>query len=340
MKSAALLPSHGDPFCLKHLLVNYERVWKGEVDDLYVLISGQPDQEVCAYMRQLIEDAGAHCVGAVGPTMDHGVALRLLAEHAVVPHHGVNAEIIVLVESDARVIKSGAVAERVARIGSGEVEVIGSPRISMDSRLHDACVQRWGPSKVCTPDGCEGYGLWPCFVFVWAEALLYETDRNYGARGWLEGEEVAGLGMRAQDGWCADTFGAAAFQLRARHGISPDVQYKGPWRWQEWLDAGHDIPWFHTGSLSSWGGSGGLTVDGDSELQDGRWLTSIEELYEWGHRVHWWRRFLQHAGDDLPRQQENYLRNIERLCGVMGVGPQHEERWARVVDRLVTWDES
>ena len=46
MKSVALLPTHGDPFMLRHFLVNYDRVWRGEVDELHVLVSGQPDPEV------------------------------------------------------------------------------------------------------------------------------------------------------------------------------------------------------------------------------------------------------------------------------------------------------
>jgi hypothetical protein len=341
MKSVALLPTHGDPFMLKHFLVNYERVWRGEVDELHVLVSGQPDLEACAYMREITEAAGAHYAGDVGPTMDHGVAMRMLAEHCGKPQHGVNAEIFLFIESDARVRRPGAVHERIERVASGQDEIIGSPRTSMDGRLHDACASVWGQMGAVTADGATGYGLWPCFLFGRMDALLGSTDHNFSSRGWLAGEEVAGLGVRCDaDGWCADTFGSAALQLRARHRITPDVQYKGPWCWAEWLDAGHEVPWFHTGSLSSWGGSGGLTVDGDSELMYGARLTDGQELLEWGHRLHWWRRFLEHAGDDLPRLQVNYRRNLERMCGVMGVEQSHADVWKPVIDRLVIWDES
>lgn len=342
MKTVALLPTHGDPFMLKHFLVNYDRVWRGEVDELHVMVSGQPDPEVCAYMRRSVEEVGGYYAGDVGPTMDHGVSLRMLAEHAGYPRNGVCADAFLLVESDSRVRQRGAVSLRLELLRRGERRVIGSPRVSMSSELAAACDAKWGRMPAdTTADGCSGYGLWPCFVFATADALLGQTDHNFSARGWADGEEVAGLGARARgDQWCADTFGSAALQLRDRVGVLPDVQYKGPWRWGEWLDAGHDIPWFHTGSLSSWGGSGGLTVAGDSELMDGRHLTNEEELYEWGHRVAWWTRFLKVHGPELPRAGQNYKRNVERMREIMGIGDQYVDRWRGTIDRLVCWEES
>lgn len=342
MKSVALLPTHGDPFMLKHFVNNYDRVWRGEVDDLYVLVSGQPDPDVAAYCRHTVEAVGGFFVGCLAPTLDHGVALRTLAESAGIrPHDGRCADIFMLIESDARVLRPGAVAGRVARIASAQDAVIGSPRVSMDGRLDAALRERWGHYPDATVDGCQGYGLWPCFVFVRADVLLHETDRNYGARGWLAGETIEGPGIVCpENGWCADTFGSAALQLRGRYPISAEVQYKGPDGWKEWLDAGHQIPWFHTGSLSSWGGSGGLLVDGDSELMDGRRMESEQELLEWGHRVCWWERFLRHAGDGLSRHRANYQRNLDRLRSVVGVEERHVQHWEQIVDRMITWDES
>ena len=74
-------------------------------------------------------------------------------------------------------------------------------------------------------------------------------------------------------------------------------------------------------------GSGGLTVDGDCQLMDGRRLTEDMELLEWGHRAAWWERFLRLAGDDLPRAQENYRRNLERF----GIGE------AEAFEKMVAW---
>lgn len=340
--SIALLPAHGDPFCLKHQLLNYDRVWRGEVDELHVLVSGQPDQEVLDYMRELVEDMGGIFVGGVGATMDHGVAIRLLAEGASGREHDDEPtdDVFMLLESDARVCKPGEIAERVNLISGNVFDVIGSPRGSMSGGLLDACYQRYG-LMFPTQDGCVGYGLWPCFLFISADVMLYDTDRNYGARGWVDGEEVVGLpGTRAVGSeWCADTFGSAALQLRLKHTIKPDVQFHGPWLWEGQLNQGMVMPWFHTGSLSSWGGAGGLTVDGDSQLMDGRRLTDEMELYEWGHRVAWWERFLSLAGDDLPRHQENYRRNMDRTREIMGIEDHYVLRWKSVLDRLVTWRE-
>jgi hypothetical protein len=81
-------------------------------------------------------------------------------------------------------------------------------------------------------------------------------------------------------------------------------------------------------------------VDGDSNLMDGRRLTEEMELMEWGHRVHWWERFVRYAGDDLPRHQENYRRNVARMREVMGVEQRFVDHWETIVDRLVSWDET
>lgn len=338
MKSVALLPAHGDPFCLKHFIVNYERVWHGEVDELHVLVSGQPDPGVGEYMQRVVEKVGGNYHGTLAPTLDHGVALRMLMDHVVAPHHGVNADVVMLIESDARVRHYGAVAQRVNRIASGSAEVIGTPRVSMATGLDEACRERWGRDYPTAADGAQGYGLWPCFVFVRADVLYYETDRNYGARGWLENEPIVGLDRLAGVDWAADTFGAAALQLRGRHEVTPDVQYKGPHGWEAWLDEGHDPPWFHVGSLSSWGGSGGLTVP-IAELMHGCLLDTEMERLEWGHRIAWWERFLRTTRPDLPTPAFYYQENLLRMCEVMGIEQRHADHWTRVIDRLISWEE-
>lgn len=340
MSSVALLPTHGDPFMIRHLLVNYDRVWRDEVDGLYVLVSGQPDQEVCDYVRSSVEAVGGAYVGDLAATLDHGVGMRTLAEHVGLPRNGIAADAILFVESDSRVRASGEIAARVRRVASRQAEVIGTPRVSMSTPLDEACRARWGQAYPTAPDGAQGYGLWPCFLFATAEALLGSTDHNFSARGWQEGEIVYGPDVPAGRDWCADTFGSAAMQLRARHLITPDVQYKGPFGWQAWFDEGHRMPWFHIGSLSSWGGAGGLTVDGDSELMDGRRLTEEMELLEWGHRVCWWERFLRTTpATDLPRHRDNYRRNVARMCEIMSVERRHVDYWRPILDALVVWDE-
>jgi len=326
VKSAALLPTPGDPFQVLYWLKNYERVWRGEVDELHVLVNGQPDDRSREVIRAQVERVGG-IYSECGVTGGHGQALAVLVDQC-------DADIVVLVEDDALVRRSGKIASLVAQIGSGTVDVIGSPRGAMSQELVDAAKEKWG---LCFSEcGDHGHGMWPAFVFTRRECLL-ATDQNYAARGWTKGETVSGLGYVVGDQEvAADTFGATAFQLRDLYRVAPEPQHKGPWTWRETLNSGYDPAWFHIGSLSS---SGNLVLE-VAELTGARKLTDPDERGEWGHRLNWWERFLRTAGPVLPDHQARYRQNLDRLMEVMGVADVWVRRWDQICDEMVTWDDS
>lgn len=329
MKSAALLPTPGDPFQVAYWLRNYERVWRGEVDELIVHVNAQPVDEARAFIREQVErfPEGRYLEWNGGGRMSHGDSLNILVGEC-------DADLVVLIEDDTPVRRSGAIRHYLLDVFSGATDVVASPRGSMTPELQQAALERWG--EIRTEDGSSGHGMWPAFVFCRLQTLL-DTDRHFGERAWSPGRDVAGLRYTIQgsEQAVADTFGATAFQLRDRCHVLNVSQWKGPWGWQGWLDEGLPFPWFHIGSLSS---SGNLVLE-TAELMEGRLLSEEQELGEWSHRVHWWARFLRFAGDALPDLQENYRRNLTRLCDVMGIDDWRIRAWGDVVNRMVTWEE-
>lgn len=328
MRTAALLPTPGDPFHVRWWLRNYERVWMGEVDELHVLVNGQPDDLSREYVRTLVEELGGRYAEWNGPgRISHGDALNILIQDC-------DADVVVLVEDDAPVRTSGAVAAGLLQVQSGAWDVVSSPRESMSPELADAAREKWGECR--SYDGSTGHGMWPAFVFARRDTLL-ATSRHYGERSWGRNQVVPGLGHTVRgEAAVVDTFGSTAFELRDAFQVLDVPQYKGPWGWERWLDRGHDIPWFHIGSLSS---SGYLVLE-VAGFAEGRTLTDEQELGEWSHRISWWERFLRTAGDFLPDRQTRYRRNLDRLGDRMGVEGWRIEAWDRIVDRMVTWEES
>lgn len=319
MRSAALLPTPGDPYVFAYWARNYAKVWRGEVDELHVLVNGVADCARPAVERTL-RYVGVQAT-VVRARIGHGEAIgQLLA--------GCDADMVVLVEDDGYVREPGAIADRIGRVWH-EGGVIGSPRGGMSPDLEQAALARWGP--VVGPDTSSGHGLWPCFLFARRDDLL-ATDRRFDARSWRRRAVVPGLEHTvAGESATTDTFTSAAFQLRAKLPITLEVQHKE--LWQKQLPPG-GAPWFHAGGLSNgdfladrWDGGGARAGIGGS----------MEGL-DWAHRAWWWTRCLDTAGDLLLDNQPVYRARLERLVEFTGVRAQLEE-WTETLLPWITWDD-
>jgi len=334
MKTAALLPTPGDPFLVKHWLNNCREVWRDEVDEVHVLVGGQPVTEARDYIREACALAGAtYHERLTGGLVPHGVALNILISDC-------DADAVVLLEDDVRVRHSRAIEEMFAKIERDEYDVCASPRVSMTPNLEQAAKARWGGGIL--QDYAEGHGMWPAFVFAKREALR-ATDRDFGERSWGEKMVVPGLRYRVPEGEVAvcDCFGGTAFQLRDRCRVLDIPQWKGPHLWKSQLAAQDaDMHWFHCGSLSSssnlcadWDGPGGF------EFMEGRTLTDPDEIAEWSHRLNWWRRCATTHAHELPELSNVYGTNWHRLRERMGVPVSEINRWTPVINDLITWRE-
>jgi hypothetical protein len=258
VKTAALLPTPGDPLLARYWVRNYEQVWKGEVDRLVVFVNGH------SAAVPIYEETGAE-VFYTPVFVGHGQAMRFLLGAGMIED-----EALVFVEDDAFVREPGAIRSRLERAYQGEV--IGCPRGGMDPAIAEAATEKWGP--VVGPDGSSGHGLWPAFLFARRDAFL-ATDRRFESTTWQTGERVPGLGYRVPRPMTTDTMTSVAFQLRDRFPITLDVNYK---EMDQKVFPG-SAPYFHAGGLSNDPHS--IREGISPESNEGR---------DWAHRFWWWRR--------------------------------------------------
>jgi hypothetical protein len=301
VKTAALLPTPGDTFVTRYWARNYERVWKGEVDELVVLINGGTREA-----RRALRDVGA-TIHDVPQPVGHGEALTRLVSYT-------DADVVVLVEDDAYVREPGAIAAHLERAAAGEV--IGSPRGGMHQLLEQAALTKWGP--VVGPDTSVGHGLWPCFLFVRTD-ILRQTTCDFAARWWQSGETVPGLGYRVNGTPVdTDTNTAVAFQLRDRGPITPVGQWKE--LWQKQLPA-EGAPWFHAGGLSNL----------DKMPREG--IGGTLEGKDWAHRIFWWERTAH--GEPGYEDRMSLLRRMVEQDGIY-----HDLLdWEHALEPWINWDD-
>lgn len=319
MKTAALLPTPGDPFVLAYWLRNYERVWKGEVDELQVLVNGQADTSARILIDAAVDAVGGH-VHFLGSRIGHGEAIQHLL-------YETDADTVVLVEDDAWVTEPGAVAA--ALDSTKPWQVLGSPRGGMSPELEQVALDRWG--AITGPDGSTGHGLWPCFLFA-NRATILATDRMFHAQTWRKGQTVPGIGVVVEGrDLTTDCMTSTAFQLRdAGIDIVPVPQHKELWQKDR---PEPPPPWFHGGGLSNgdfvspeWDGGGARAGIGGSN-----------EGLDWAHRVWWWRR----AYASTPSMHSKFrgyganLNALESLCGIQ----KQVHDWEEKLKPWVTWND-
>lgn len=269
MTTAALLPTPGDPLLARYWCRNYDQTWRGEVDELIVLVNGPNPEAAGAIYRE----HGAS-VFLTERRLGHGQAMRQLLD-------ATTAETVVFVEDDAFVRERGAVADRLRKAERGQV--IGCPRGGMDPAIGEAATEKWG--QVVGPDGSSGHGLWPAFLFGRTDAFR-ATHLRFESTTWWPGEKIPGLGYVVPSQMTTDTMTAVAFELRDRFPIVLDVNYK---EMDQKVFPG-SAPWFHAGGLSN----------DPLSMRDGIPPDSNEGR-DWAHRFWWWRRI---GHDYDPRGQD------------------------------------
>ena len=320
MSGVALLPSGPDPFLLAYWFRNFHRVWASEVDELHVLVCGQADPEAIAYIAALASPKVR--ISFHEQRMDHGQAIGLLMD-------GTDAEYVVLLEDDAYVRRTGAIASRFQRLEAG-LDIIGGPRGNASHEIIEAAATRFGDHWIADT-GEAGHALWPCFLFARREVLL-DTDRQYGARQWVAGELVKGLNLTARDKLSADTFASTTYQLRANGArIEIEGQYRvtNTGQMSEWVT---QAPWFHVGSLSS--GYGYVIADdsGGTGIRD-----SVAN--DWARRVSWWERFARTA-EGLPTHLAHYRAEIAEFVRGAGLSRGDIDGWTSAYQGWITWQET
>lgn len=249
MSTAALLPTIGDPLLLNLWLKSYEKVWKDEVDSAYMLITSDVEKPVRDWIISRAQDVGWN-VSAVLPVLQHGTNIATLLNTC-------EEDNIVLLEDDVFILQPGHIKACFDRLESGEIDCIGSTRLSSTpgivKRQNEIFnLSGWSPEHAIS----ECPHLWPSLFFTKRETLL-RTDQNFCACNWGPGTYLAPLDWTTTEVECGDTFVWTSMELRAMGCMFDYIHqyHAGPnditdMRYKKGL-FGFPVPWVHFGSLSS-----------------------------------------------------------------------------------------
>ena len=303
---AVLLPTPADPFLLYFWLNHYEKIWRDEVDKLYICVNGQNNENVLSFLRKLISGVTNAEYIEFGNMIDHGNAINEILSISREKH-------IMLIEDDAFVFRKGQVNKCFSILENSEAKVVASKRGSCSQEILDKAQKKYDLDY--SGFGDSGCNFWPSFLFC-ERSLLLKTDREFGAKLWKAGKEIPGLGI-AEDDCVGDTFVNTSLQIRqmvADNEIHYEPQYHGATDDEpDYLAHTNiwspDCKWLHVGSLSS--GYYGL-LNLDRELPDG--FSTVNEKLELERRVTFWTLFAEYFTENaIQKELADYKKAIHRI---------------------------
>lgn len=247
---AILLPTPGDPYVFGFWLRHYRKVWGSDVNSLHVDLNPPkwtPNEVIEASAGQLLSPLTPGFVSiAKNPMTTHGDAIKRLLER-------VDTDVVMLAEDDVPVWRKGRVSDCFSKIETGQVDLVGSPRMSCSESIWTATKKKY--TIGVQPAADEGPNWWPSLFFARKNDLM-ATDRDFNAKGWAAGETIKELGLTVTEETRGDTMVWTSIQLRAMglkdlsipqfHSHPHDLSYY-PSKSYLWSAV---APWVHIGSLS------------------------------------------------------------------------------------------
>ena len=262
---AALLPTPGDPFLLNLWLKSFENIWASEVDRLYIHVNSYLAPSVIeALMKRLHRHPKIETLYD-DRMIDHGNSLAKLVRHC-------REDLLMLIEDDAFVLKSGAVDHCFSEIENNHYDCLGSPRGSCSMKLFYMGMEKFGKPVIGYDTGPH---FWPNFFFC-KRADLLKTDMNFGAHHFKLGDRIQVLDYTVdEEPMNGDTFVWGSLQMRGlnlkcgyveQHKVRPnDFDEHG----KRDNCFSPRAAWFHSGNLSgslhSWlRGRDGMPIGGST----------------------------------------------------------------------------
>lgn len=330
---AALLPMPGDPVILTQFVRNFEEVWFGEVDRLYILLNMDENmpQEVIDYDLEFLKDR-EKIVPLFTPVMLYqGAALRhMLSE--------IKEDIIMSIEDDTVIVERGQIDKCFRKIETDEADVIGSPRFSCSQDILDASASKY--SLDYSGYGDKGPNMWPNFFFIRKSHLL-ATDLHFEPKTWKQGEYIKELDITAGGGTVGDVFVWLCIQLRAMGLRFYDVPqcHSHP---QDLLDFKRGegifaplVPWVHIGSLT-------LTAHdfliGHRTPETSLMPASDMEKKEMERRYAWLLLFLElNPIPELEKALEMYVKRMNKFITAHNLSVGHIEKLKNAYRGFIRW---
>jgi hypothetical protein len=251
MTRAVFISCGGDPFLALLMLKLFKR-WKDEIDNLYICYNAEIDPEISKYLKEKFsEDPNINFIFVPKP-LGFGEPIKKCLEVC-------NEDLILLLEDDGFVYKSGLIDSMFKKIESGECDALGSPRFSCSPGIAEATKKKYDLDYSGTDDA--GPNFWPNFFFVKREDLL-KTDLNFAGKSWKVGDCIKELDLTCENEEAGDTFVWTCIQLRAMglKFISIPQNHASPTEIEDiplkrYNHKNGFIGWIHGGSLSSgWNG--------------------------------------------------------------------------------------
>jgi glycosyltransferase involved in cell wall biosynthesis len=260
MDRAAILPTPGDPF-INGLWLSSFRLWKNEVDKLYVCVNSGLDDEVLEYTKEIYEREGAEVL-LQSSFAGHGVAINKCLDAC-------REKNILLLEDDFYILQRNQVDRLFNIIENGEVDAVVSSRGSCSAGLH---------TKINEVFGLTGQvslvpNFWPC-LYLSDKKHLIETDRWLDSVNFYNGDRVDDLDWTVNCDEHGDTFVGTSIQLRSKGlRFHYEEQYRNTTDDLHLFPEGKGmfsapLPWTHFGSTSS--GINGALMDENMKLLGSR----------------------------------------------------------------------
>ncbi len=337
---AALLPHPADPFMFNYWLKFFNKVWRDEVDCLYIYINSPIEPKIIGYMLDLVRSDPKINVTYFPQQIEHGEAINRMLDL-------VQEDNVMLIEDDGFIFRSGWVDRFFNYLENDIYDLIGSPRGSCSQEIWDASKAKY--SLDYSGMGDVGPNFWPCYLFT-RKRLLTDTDRNFGAKHWPAGTRIEELDYTVkEDGCYGDTFVNTSVQLRNRlsknriftipqyHGSPDDLEHFSK-NYNLWDRVAY---WTHVGSLSS--GTHGILIDDQGRSLARRTIdppkdtaripatcNTLQEHNEWERRVQWWLTFLEYFKEQQPKVPQavydfavEYEKAISRIITQLQLNKDH-----------------
>lgn len=134
--------------------------------------------------------------------LQHGEALTKMVKES-------DADVVLFMEMDGLVYRPEIIETCFAAIESGQVDIVGSERMSCSPEIARIAKEKFGLNYEGIGD--HGPGFWPNFFFVRRDILM-KTDLDFSPKTWKKGELL--FGEEVQEDSAGDTMVWMSLQLR------------------------------------------------------------------------------------------------------------------------------
>lgn len=309
----AILPFPGDPYLLNYWINIFKRIWYDEIDKLIVFHNSTIEPEMEQYIKNLCNDEKIVYIYK-DKQIEHGECINQALDYTT------DDDIIMLIEDDGYIFKSGKIDYCFKAIESGNYDIVGSKRGSCAFEILEAAKKKWGLDYQGLGD--QGCNFWPCYFFA-KSSLLKKTSRNFGANAFYKGKYITPINYTVEpDVIYSDTFVYTSLELRDMipenrilyvnqyHANPEDIVYAEN---RVNLFDGNSY-WTHIGSLSS--GVGGVLRDRENrplvkrKIEPPKGETILEkyantdmEKMEWARRISFWLKFWEYASNNKGNEE-------------------------------------